>query len=361
MLLKMIDISSWQHPNNTAIDFRKVAASGVHGVVIKATQGTWYTNPDFADDAADADQAGLLVGAYHFAEPGRSTPDDQALYFHSVIAGHELGLGVWLDLEETGGLMWHDLQAWAETWVNGMDTPQTPSGLYVNMTYATSLTGTSQFRRLWLANPSNAPGTFSPVMVQTGQAEIPGITGAVDVDEWQNSRILNPPGGGGNPLPVPAPPVVPPPVEPVETQLQQGDKGTEVLHVQTLLNAKGAKLALDSDFGPATHEAVLSFQWENGLAADGVVGVDTWAGLRTASDKPVDPVPGAETAVGEGASGPAVVLMQRLLNETGAGLTVDGVFGPVTRSHVVAFQLAHSLTPDGECGPLTWTALRNAT
>jgi len=46
-----------------------------------------------------------------------------------------------------------------------------------------------------------------------------------------------------------------------------------------------------------------------------------------------------------------------LLNEHGASLTVDGDFGSLTYSTVVAFQQANGLTADGVVGPQTATSL----
>lgn len=46
---------------------------------------------------------------------------------------------------------------------------------------------------------------------------------------------------------------------------KQGSKGLHVKAIQTLLNAKGASLVVDGDYGPATNKAVVSFQGSNGL------------------------------------------------------------------------------------------------
>jgi len=58
-----------------------------------------------------------------------------------------------------------------------------------------------------------------------------------------------------------------------------------------------------------------------------------------------------------GDRGPEVLAVQRRLNEMGAGLMLDGVFGTGTRAAVTAFQGAHGLRPDGVIGPATLTAL----
>jgi N-acetylmuramoyl-L-alanine amidase len=64
--------------------------------------------------------------------------------------------------------------------------------------------------------------------------------------------------------------------------LSRGDRGKEVLDVQTRLRGQGFELGregVDGFFGPSTEVAVLSFQQERGLLADGRVGANTWREL----------------------------------------------------------------------------------
>ena len=58
----VIDLSHF----NTNVNFPQVRASGVVGVIHKATQGTGYVDPTYAQRKPLAVQAGLLWGAYHF-------------------------------------------------------------------------------------------------------------------------------------------------------------------------------------------------------------------------------------------------------------------------------------------------------
>jgi hypothetical protein len=51
---------------------------------------------------------------------------------------------------------------------------------------------------------------------------------------------------------------------------------------------------------------------------------------------------------------PAVGVLQKLLNRTGAKLEPDGVFGPKTKEAVRAFQRPRGLDPDGVVGEVTW-------
>ncbi|MGN0963344.1 MAG: peptidoglycan-binding protein, partial [Clostridia bacterium] len=62
--------------------------------------------------------------------------------------------------------------------------------------------------------------------------------------------------------------------------------------------------------------------------------------------------------VASGSTGSAVKAMQLLLNSFGYNCgTADGVFGEKTLAALKKYQTAKSLTADGVCGPLTWTAL----
>jgi N-acetylmuramoyl-L-alanine amidase len=64
--------------------------------------------------------------------------------------------------------------------------------------------------------------------------------------------------------------------------LSRGDRGKEVLDVQTRLRGQGFELGregVDGFFGPGTEIAVWSFQQRRGLLADGLVGANTWREL----------------------------------------------------------------------------------
>ena len=58
----VIDVS-W---HQGTINFQQVKTSGIQGVIIKATEGIGYTDPNYVTNKAGAIQAGLNVGAYHF-------------------------------------------------------------------------------------------------------------------------------------------------------------------------------------------------------------------------------------------------------------------------------------------------------
>jgi hypothetical protein len=61
--------------------------------------------------------------------------------------------------------------------------------------------------------------------------------------------------------------------------VRQGSAGEAVRAAQTQLNRHGASLAVDGQFGQGTDRAVRDFQAAHGLAADGVIGTQTWQTL----------------------------------------------------------------------------------
>lgn len=132
--------------------------------------------------------------------------------------------------------------------------------------------------------------------------------------------------------------------------LSVGSTGPAVVTLQKLLG-----ITADGQFGPVTKAAVIKLQTALGVTADGVYGPATKAahtaaiGAYTQSQTTVKT---AQPVLRQGNTGAAVRTLQTKLH-----VTVDGVFGPVTRAAVVRFQSAHRLVADGVVGPLTWAAL----
>jgi peptidoglycan hydrolase-like protein with peptidoglycan-binding domain len=74
---------------------------------------------------------------------------------------------------------------------------------------------------------------------------------------------------------------------------------------------------------------------------------------RTTMSGSLSPWPVVQT----GSNGHPVKTLQYLLRARGAGVAVDGAFGPLTEAVVKALQASHGLPADGIVGPPTWTAL----
>ncbi len=136
--------------------------------------------------------------------------------------------------------------------------------------------------------------------------------------------------------------------------LRQGNQGNKVRMLQIYLNEYGYGLNVDGIFGGSTLNAVRSFQNNNGLVADGIVGSNTWRVLLN------EDIPSTVLRRGSRASG--VTFLQKLLTSFLYPLgSIDGVFGANTENAVREFQRENGLTVDGIVGRNTWNALLNST
>lgn len=168
--------------------------------------------------------------------------------------------------------------------------------------------------------------------------------------------------------------------------LRQGNRGSDVLQLQFLLNYISqfypSILApvQDSVFGSSTTDAVKSFQQKFNLTADGIVGPATWNKLyqvyRTAQEQvpenpgtttPSTPMPWPGVYLRQGSRGSDVVNLQNMLIKVRSIypqvplISADGVFGPLTANAVRTFQQAINVAVDGIVGPVTWNALARLT
>ena len=159
--------------------------------------------------------------------------------------------------------------------------------------------------------------------------------------------------------------------------LKQGSTGEYVKKAQQLLIANGyscGAAGADGDFGEGTKRGVMSFQADNDLDTDGIVGAKTWAALLKAEqtetekepekehNKPAEPAGSTCTVelpiIKQGDKGFTVVAVQMLLNKHNFSVKyTDGDFGPDTLAKVKAFQIAKGLTADGIVGRDTWVKL----
>ena len=73
-----VDVSALQHSRNAVINWPDVAAAGNTFASIKVSEGTYYVNPYYASDAAQAAEGGLLVMPYAFANPFRAKDNGSA-------------------------------------------------------------------------------------------------------------------------------------------------------------------------------------------------------------------------------------------------------------------------------------------
>lgn len=127
------------------------------------------------------------------------------------------------------------------------------------------------------------------------------------------------------------------------TALSYGARGEQVRQVQTRLIYLGyLRDTADGIFGSKTRSAVVSFQRDKGLAADGVVGAMTLKALALSSDL----------------SWQQIKQVQQKLAEKGLySGKIDGVYGALTANAISEFQQNAGLRIDGIAGKETFKAL----
>ncbi|MCX4789340.1 MULTISPECIES: lysozyme [unclassified Streptomyces] len=72
-----VDVASYQGN----VDWATLWNSGVRWAYTKATEGTYYTNPYFAQQYNGSYNVGMIRGSYHFATPNTTSGAVQANYF----------------------------------------------------------------------------------------------------------------------------------------------------------------------------------------------------------------------------------------------------------------------------------------
>ena len=102
-------------------------------------------------------------------------------------------------------------------------------------------------------------------------------------------------------------------------------------------------------FGSTTEQTVKDCQQGAGLTVDGIVGPMTWQALPADPNTPL---------LARGASGSVVTALQKGLKKFSTPATdpgaVDGDFGPKTEAAVKAYQQDRGIQADGIVGDQTW-------
>jgi len=187
-----IDVSKYQHDNGKLINWAAVQRSGQRFAFIKATGGSDRTDPWFEREWAAAGRAGMIRGAYHYADP-RHSADAQAAHVVSVVGSTREAndLGIVLDLESSGGLSPSRLAAWAHAFLTGVE--KRTGRLPILYTYPNFWHNKMRDNRtfgaypLWLARygerPAPLPGWDRWTFWQRSSSyHVAGIAGSVDHD-----------------------------------------------------------------------------------------------------------------------------------------------------------------------------------
>jgi len=156
---------------------------------------------------------------------------------------------------------------------------------------------------------------------------------------------------------------------------------------QAQMQQRGWSIEVDGLFGPQSDRIARQFQQEKGLAADGIVGPQTWRATfdnstitgnvtGNVTENLIENLPGAEeleisdpleplyagTPFGYNPFAPLsydadAQTFQQRLQALNWRIEADGLFGPSSEAITRAFQRQVGLPPDGIVGPLTWDAV----
>ena len=163
-----IDVSNYQG----TINWTQVKANGVTFAWAKATEGTTFTDAEYANNAVNGVAAGVYMGAYHFARPDVNTTNAGAIaeanHFLSVAQSHIVSceLPPMLDYETdvSASMTGAQQTAWVESWMN---TVYTATGimpiLYTSGSIANEFTSAlSSYCKLWIATDNGSATTIPP-------------------------------------------------------------------------------------------------------------------------------------------------------------------------------------------------------
>lgn len=165
-----VDVSS--HQGN--VDWSGLWNSGVKWAYAKATEGTYYKNPYFAQQYNGSYNVGMIRGAYHFATPDTSTGAAQADYFVNNGGGWSRDgrtLPGALDIEWNpyGAACFGKSQSAMVSWIREfLDRYRARTGrdavIYTATSWWTQCTGNyggfGASNPLWIARYNTTPGTL---------------------------------------------------------------------------------------------------------------------------------------------------------------------------------------------------------
>lgn len=357
MSMNGIDISSWQKGINLNVvpcDF----------VIVKATGGTGYVNPDYNRAMQQAINAGKKVGVYHYArERGcKGSAMAEADFFVKNVQNYIGKAILVLDWEEelTLGV------SWAKEF---LDRVYQKTGVKAFLYTSASVTRQYNWASvaqagypLWMAQyPNNKPqngyrdkpwtdgkgyGAFKTLAIHqySSSGRLPGYNGNLDVNKaYMDAAAWDKYAGATEQKPAPAPTPVQPSGNPIVKDGQ--------VHARNFaspgLVADGIRGANTKRAGIRTLQQAMNLDYHAGLALDGIWGTKTERAL------------GRHT-VRRGETQYMVTALQILLMLKGynpSGLENPGIFGARTEAAVRKYQADRGLTVDGIAGYNTFKSL----
>ena len=195
--MKIIDVSY----HNGNINFKKVAADGIDGVIIRAGYGSGHIDKKFIDNIKGARAAGLPVGVYWFSYAySVGLARREAKHCLDAIKAYQIDLGVFFDWE-------YDSMRYAKNhgvtpskklitqlnraFVSVVKDAGYKAGIYFNKDYANRWIDTDAIDCIkWYARYASAAGFNCDLWQYTSAGSIDGIKGHVDVNKVINKDLF---------------------------------------------------------------------------------------------------------------------------------------------------------------------------
>lgn len=284
---KYLDLSEHNIINN----YSAIASSDLSGIILKATEGMTYKDSSFQSKYNNL-KGKIKLGAYHYLKR-TSSPVGQAIEFYNTIKDKELELTPWLDIEDTAlaDVSEEYCNAFIDKFVELCGIrPIIYTGYYYyrdNFSHAFQMAN-----KWWIASYGTTikPNVQNMVGWQYTESceDYSFVSGLVDCSYVYDESLepikhetneiaelqkdLNVQGFrdcNGNALVTDG--IVGELTLSALPMLRKGTKG----HITRFLQ-KQLGVEADGIFGDITEDAVLTFQYNNGLWADGIVGKNTW-------------------------------------------------------------------------------------
>lgn len=150
-----------------------------------------------------------------------------------------------------------------------------------------------------------------------------------------------------------------------KVSLNSRGKVVEAAQVALVLRGYDIGGIIDGHCGPKTVAAIKKLQKKFGFAVDGIIGIDTWPVLLGLTSRTVATIPtivknwAITNKIAQGNRTVLVTVAQASLALRGydIGGVIDNLFGPVTKTAVLALQKKNEYVQDGIIGVDSWPAL----
>ena len=276
-MIKGIDVSSWQNK----IDYAKVKQAGIAFVILRSGYGQTTEDQMFATHLKGFQEAGIQLHGVYWFMYAKSNVEARANAEKALEIAKKYKLPkecfIWCDVEydtitnaKKHGVTLgrNEVNLFTVTFCEKIKEGGYRTGIYCNNDYRKNMYTQETLAKypLWLADYSGAPDVPCLYQQYTRSEKVAGVYPEGSVVD---ANYYFPENDKKEPVQQ---------VQKVANTLDKGDKGTAVKELQQALilcRYDCGKSGADGDYGPATMEAVKTFQMENGLTADGIYGPKT--------------------------------------------------------------------------------------